>query len=158
MGLVRNLLKLLPHKDIVKNGKLYLRRHYLSPRMWKYRVFLHLINEPDSDVLHDHPWVWFRTFILWGGYDEIVSTTEDVGKCCVNEEQGSLLFRPVNFVHRIIRHHKGRTWSLVLAGPTVRKWGFWTPEGWVESVTYKRSRGEAIDSEWIEDRVPIHNV
>ena len=46
---------------------------------------------------------------------------------------GSLAYRPATWTHRVARLDPQRTtWTLVVTGPTVRMWGFFTPSGWVE--------------------------
>lgn len=121
--LLRRLLARLPHKDITKDGTLYLRRHYLTPRTWPYKVFLHLINRPDGDRdPHCHPWP-FWTLVLRGGYAEAFfdrgtfKGVDDLGP-------GAFRFRPATHTH-LIHHLDGPTWTLVLAGPATRTWGFW---------------------------------
>ena len=55
---------------------------------------------------------------------------------------GSLAYRPATWTHRVARLHPRRTtWTLVVAGPTVRMWGFFTPSAWVEFWRADR-RGE----------------
>lgn len=122
---------LLPHKDIVKNGILYLRRHYLTWRTTKLpRIFLHLINRPDDDRdPHDHP-NWFITLVVWGGYWEAVYETPEQLR---GEKPplvrwmgpGSIGFRRAIFTHQIVKLPCKRAWTLVLFGVARRQWGFW---------------------------------
>ena len=122
------------HKDIIKNAALYLRRHYLTPRrMWPFRIFLHLINQPDSDRdPHNHPWGFF-TVILWGGYWEAIYKTDEQIRGLANptmKHWGMFSFgwRPASHVHQVVSLSKP-TWTLVFAAPASRGWGFWLPSG-----------------------------
>jgi len=120
----RVLKKILPHKDIVKDDVLYLRRHYLTPRTWRYKLVLHLIAMPDIDrSVHDHPW-WFITLVLRGGYlEEVVNK---LGRSSyLARRAGSCLFRTATHTHKILALFRPRTWTLVMMGPATRVWGFW---------------------------------
>ncbi len=137
---------LLPHKDVNKNGALYLRRHYLSPRTWSWRIFLHLINQRDLDRHpHNHPWPFYG-IVLWGGYIEAVFNKGAFVRTQVRGP-GAHGYRPETTCHQIVKLLRGRAWTLVLAGPAVQEWGFFdamdnfTPappedgeEPWVEDV------------------------
>lgn len=125
------MCKVLPHRDIQRDGSLYLRRFYLTPRSWRRRLFLHHIVLADPDpYVHDHPWP-FRTLVLRGGYNEDVMSD---CRCCnlpVDWNDGELLagtgcYRPARYRHRIFYVRPG-TWTLVLAGRAEREWGFWVP-------------------------------
>ncbi len=144
-----------PHQDIVLEGKLYLRRFYLTPPSWRGRVFLHHILEPDAgrDV-HDHPWP-FVSVTLGGGYDELVVYVRGYGATELRQTKiGSVLFNPATHVHRILRVLPN-TWTLVFAGQTTRSWGFWTTEDdrnftFIDHHDYLNV-GESED--WAEDRI-----
>ena len=46
--------------------------------------------------------------------------------------------------HTITGLHKRRSWSIVIHGPYRRKWGFYTPSGFMEAHAYAAtSRGRA---------------
>jgi len=152
-GTETRLKKWLPHKDIVKNGVLYLRRHYLSPRKWRLpRWFLHLIKRPDVDRHpHDHPW-GFLTLVLKGGYTEEVYHQ---GKFLYRREvrAGNLLWRPAEHTHKITHLHVPEVWTLVVAAPARRTWGFWTEEGeFVPWMKYREAE-DGVSEVWPEDEV-----
>src|ERR1041385_7785601 len=51
-----------PRRDVIIDGKLYLRRFFLTPRHWRYKLFLHNIRIGDTNRdPHNHPWP-FTTF------------------------------------------------------------------------------------------------
>jgi len=142
----------LPHKDIVKNGLLYLRRHYLSPRTWGWRLFLHLINKADDDRdPHDHPW-GFWTLIIRGGYIEHVykgGKLVSVRKLTA----GNLVYRDPEHTHQVAEL-LGPTWTLVLAGPASRVWGFWLKDDtFVPWYEYLRRADGSVPEQLPEDRV-----
>lgn len=141
--LLMAVLARLPHKDIRKGGVLYLRRHYLTPRSWSYRVFLHLIARPDDDRdPHDHPFP-FWTVPLWAGYHEAVYETaaqlEGRQPPVVQEVRPlRLKRRGPEFVHMIVRLRGAFALTLVFAGPARRVWGFWTVQGFVPEDRYDK--------------------
>jgi hypothetical protein len=102
----------------------YMRRWGLE--LFGYKIKLHQILRPDDDRCeHDHPYWMFR-IILWGGYSEI--TANGFRPCY----PGHMSYCPATYRHRIYRLHNGKSsWSLVIAGPETREWGFFTAKGWV---------------------------
>jgi hypothetical protein len=145
-----------PHFDIVLEGKLYLRRYYLSPRHWKAKLFLHHIVLPDSgrDV-HSHPWS-FKSLILSGGYRELVvwPTHRILQNLEIVHTAGTLLSNPASHVHRILSV-KPNTWTLVLAGKAVNVWGFWVKgaSGEYAFVDHRSYLGLGEEHDSVEDRV-----
>ena len=88
---------------------------------------IHHILRPDSDrCQHDHPWGFFR-YIIKGGYVEECGAEKQL----VARRPGELDFCPPHFRHRILYLPRGGSWSLVITGPHVRPWGFYTAQGWM---------------------------
>jgi hypothetical protein len=127
-------------------------RHDTVPYLWRLRIinlpwfgiYLHRFLAADDDCLHDHPFA-FVSIILWGGYWE-ESFKGDPLKWAywvINRRwywPGSVLFRRAQWAHRIEVPHVGKTWSLVLRGPRVRPWGFFTKRfGWVHWRQYSHT-------------------
>ena len=131
----RTISRLFKRLDIVKEGVLYLRRWCLLRTRWG-RLYLHRIPQPDMDRdLHDHPWdsiIW----ILWGGYTEEVRRSPSVPIYWMQKNGWGIRRMRAEHTHRISRHHRGVTWSLVLCGRHRRDWGFWTDKGWVKWTDY----------------------
>jgi hypothetical protein len=143
------------HKDIVKSGELYLRRYYITPRKWPYKVMLHYIRKPDNDRdPHDHPWS-FLTLILWGGYLELVFKTEDQlrGKVPMISRllRVGFVWRRAEHIHQIHSLLKP-TWTLVFAGRGRRVWGFWNSFAeFIPWTSYLRREDGAIPESLPED-------
>ncbi len=133
-------------RRVIIDGLLYLTRWFLTPRAWRFpRVFLHRISLPDAGRdMHDHPWD-FWTLRLWGWYVEIVgASTCNLHKVpnvrcglCARMHQAweertgwRPRFRLAEHVHRIKSVSKGGCWTLVVAMPARRAWGFWQRGGW----------------------------
>jgi hypothetical protein len=127
--------KVIPHRDIVIDDELYLRRFFLTPRSWKTRVFLHHIRKSDAGIfLHDHPWD-FTSYVLWGSYVELLKTAV-VSPYELTEAGGG------RRRHRWLSRHrykaedahlvnaKKQVVTLCFVKQARRVWGFFPPEGW----------------------------
>lgn len=140
MGIVESVLCwLLPFRDIVKDGNLYLRRFYLSPSIFGRRIYLHHIMRSDEDRHpHDHPWSFF-TMMLWGRYTEHFYTY--CGDVTVMRSRVlkpfRTLFRRATDTHRLFLSH-GPCWTFVVRGKQTREWGFATESGWMHWKQYLR--------------------
>lgn len=90
-----------------------------------FGIYLHKFCRSDYDrALHDHPWS-FISIILKNGYDE----ETDIG--LLHHRPGAVLLRPAEWRHRVIINDPSKpSWNLILKGPRVRRWGFWTEKGW----------------------------
>ena len=91
-------------------------------------VYLHKFLRDDEDrALHDHPWVSL-SIIFRCGYVE--HTAKDVRR----RQAAAVVFRRARHAHRIeLLRQAGRllpAWTLIIAGPKVREWGFPCPAGW----------------------------
>ena len=123
-------------------GEPYLTRYRLVITPW-VRVYLHWFHSPDGDCLHDHPWAWWVSLVLWGGYTEAVKVSLGPldGLSLVTRRPGSLTCHGRGHAHRIESLHPTRqTWTLLAVGPHVRRWGFFTNRGWVDHRRYDESR------------------
>lgn len=123
--------------------------------------YLHHVADADPGKdLHDHPWS-FTTIILRGGYTEqtaqareaplLASIAERWPDTCTSGierswRRFSIHRMPLNVAHRITAAKPG-TWTLVLRGPTHRRWGFYLPAGWIdwELYPYQVRRPSSID-------------
>ena len=115
----------------------YLYRGYILRAPW-VGVYLHQIWSSDPDHPHDHPW-FNISWILKGGYYEFGVDGNSVWRTA-----GAVIFRPAQLFHRLAigPHAKGGTWTIFIHFRRKRKWGFITPDGWLEAKVY----GEKYDS------------
>lgn len=111
-----------------------IRRWHVLPRSRWYKVYLHQIMKSDDDRgLHDHPDIFNISFILQNSYIELLGTKGGTiaGKM---RYAGQLVFRWGTTAHRIVMPKGDAThccWSLFIAGPRYRDWGYWLPSGWI---------------------------
>ena len=124
-------------------GEPYLTRYNLMKTRW-LKVFLHRFHAPDGACLHDHPWAWWASLVLWGGYTEAIQMRSGPAWMTwerVTRKAGSLSVHGRGHAHRIERLHPTRqTWTLLAVGPHVRRWGFFTGSGWIDHRRYSESR------------------
>lgn len=98
-----------------------------------WSIKLHQILRPDDDrCCHDHPWAMTRIILLRGyieehGPDRRVTQLKPWRPWA----PWRVYHCPIDFRHRITALPYGNSWTLALCGPTKRKWGFFTKEGWV---------------------------
>jgi len=125
--LISWIFKLYKKKVITRNdNEKYLIRYNLFDCKL-FSVKIHNILLSDYDCLHDHPWAFF-TFIMKGGYVEYTPEGSRVYGV------GSFLYRPASYIHKLELHQPA--WTFVITFKKVRKWGFFTKNGWVEWFNY----------------------
>lgn len=161
------------HRFLVKHGrysvipdrnkiKEYLRRYYLLRPDSSHRKttdiafnpFLHQFMSSDDPVYHDHPWNWFASIIIKGGYWEHTpwgthwrSPGHYRYQNCLEQrnfgydDNGNAIDLPAN-LHWVEVPKSGKTWTLFIRGRTDHNWGFVpTPENgkWIDHDTYLKS-------------------
>jgi hypothetical protein len=105
-------------------GENYLLRWWVIPRNDFSNVYLHEFRRSDDDrAMHDHPWA-STSVLIDGCYIE--HTPE--GRFVRNE--GDVVSRAANAVHRIELLPGQYATSLFFTGPKVREWGFACPQVW----------------------------
>lgn len=130
-------------RDLKREGKLYLRRFYLTPRRrdktgkdtenyMGFGIYLHYFYRGDVDYeLHNHPWKRAVSFILAGGYFEERREEDFEGLRFLKVVRHDVKARRFNIIgandfHRIIKKPDvPHTWSLFITGPRIQDWGFW---------------------------------
>lgn len=141
------------HIGSPEGGVYMVRWTLLSLFGWK--LLLHKFVRPDwTPCCHDHPW-WFVTFILWGGYEEVIETVagDRSSRITVIQRPGRIRFRPATHRHYVQRLLKRTAWTLVLRGKPIRQWGFWTHMGFIPFPKFWASDPERQVA-WCEDISP----
>ena len=118
------------------SGEPYLTRWHLFKCRW-FRIFLHQIHRPDKDRhLHNHPWPWAVSFVLGGGYKEISTKYLE----CTSLDAKSYKAPTINVLNGLMYHRIVKvlpnTFTLFIAGPRTRDWGFNVDGEHVPSRTY----------------------
>lgn len=102
----------------------YLKRWMLFQYGFACNIYFHMIERSDDDrALHDHPW-HFISIILLNGYEEITKSGSRF------HPSGSMRFHHARHAHRLVID-AGFTWTIVIRGPSFRRWGFYCKKGWV---------------------------
>jgi len=135
------------------DGKIewYLKRYYIIRSKW-FGLFLHQFWSSDPDHYHDHPWPNFG-LVLRGGYHE--TGPDGITKW---RPVGFFRFRQAEVFHRISigPHTRGAAWTLFGHFKRIRKWGFWTPDGWLEAKEYGEQHGSPVEIEGIDFEIVGH--
>lgn len=113
------------------NGREFLRRYRIVQTPW-VSVFVHRMQVPDpGSDLHDHPWA-FGSLILAGGYDEVTASIRDAkhGQKIRRRARWTWALTRIDECHTIVSLARSPTWTLVVTGPTRRRWGFYVDGAW----------------------------
>lgn len=94
----------------------YLVRWVADFGLFSVRVH-HWLASDDQRFPHDHPWAYV-SLILSGGYTDKSPSGDAVVR------RGSVIARSATHQHSVIVN-PGGCWTLLLAGPETREWGFW---------------------------------
>lgn len=154
--------RLGPPRHIDRDGGPYLDRHYAlggprdeepgvaMPKARTARWYLpwglylhHFLASDGPGILHNHPWRWAGSLILAGGYVETRLRFEDAHATRRRFPPWRLNFIRHDTFHRVELIEED-CWTLFLAGPKTRSWGFLDPrtgefEDW--KVVRARSKG-----------------
>lgn len=117
--------------DII--GGDYMRRWVLRTPWCVFR--LHHILRGDGDRhFHDHPFD-FSSLVLRGGYIE-----HRPNAAPRRLRAGHVLRRQAEDLHRLELNPGKTAWTLVVAKPARRGWGFQTEQGWIPADAYNAWR------------------
>ena len=127
-------------RDIVLDGRPYLRRFYITSKTDKQRPFglyLHYFYRGDEDrELHNHPWKKSNSLILIGGYDEEKIMEDGTVRVRAMRIGQINVIKDTDF-HRIMlnKSYGQYTWTLFMSGARTPKtpdgykdWGFWNKD------------------------------
>lgn len=125
-----------------------------------FQIMRHDWHRSDLDRdLHDHPWP-FITYIAKGGYWEeefdlatVIGPDQTPYKKSTWRGPGEIHFRRAGHRHavrlnpedeqtdrQIAAKLPAKVVSYVVAGPKFREWGFWTKVGWIDWLSFGKSR------------------
>lgn len=132
----------------IRNGYgLYLRRWKLFPRNKVFNIYLHQIILSDERVYHDHRYASL-SFVLKG--QMIESIHPDRVRLV---KPWRAYFRSPTMMHFLTLFGENPVWTLFIAGPEVKRWGFMGKHGWVEHKEFlKMSYCMEINNEKREGR------
>lgn len=106
--------------------------YLISRRLFRCRwlaVYLHQFLDDDwAKDLHDHPYAMI-SIGLWGGYDEVTK------HAVVRWRAPWIRWFKATHAHRIRLKTKS-CWTLAIALPGNRPWGFWQRASWIPAETY----------------------
>jgi hypothetical protein len=121
----------------------YLRRWYLfggrSDAAFPFNIMLHQILRDDDDrALHDHPWDNVSMVLSGKIRDVRFDGYTDLSA-------GDTLYREAASPHRImVSPFSGPAWTMFVAGPKIREWGFHCPQGWRHWAEFVDSRDRGV--------------
>lgn len=122
-----------------------------------FSIKVHNILISDDACMHDHPWA-FLSIILKGGYVEtahiehIKYPMNSSWKALQFDEKsrmwtvtrkfgaGAILYRPANWSHKLEIDPEKTAWTLVFTFRKIKKWGFFTPKGWLPWNKYSKEK------------------
>lgn len=77
----------------------------------------------DKRFFHNHPW-WFLTFVLKGGYTDVLLDTKTNKEHRDNLKLFNIRFRKASHLH-YVEVPEGGAITILLTGPSQQNWGFW---------------------------------
>lgn len=117
-------------------GECYLTRWHVLPKNRLFNIYLHHVQADDpDDKLHDHPWLFNCSIVLRGRIEETLGRGQRL------LEQGSVTARVSRAPHRLALQSDDSL-TLFITGPKIRRWGFYTDQGWVDSGDYLQAEGD----------------
>ncbi len=109
-----------------------------------WSAYLHRFYRHDEDRhLHNHPWTWSFSIILWGGYVE--ERRRRNGKIVRRRVwPGTInLLGPKDF-HRVLELKGSQTWTLFITGGKASAWGFLVDGVFILAKAYLKAKGLEI--------------
>lgn len=122
-------------ETLSRHGRRFLERWGFETRFGG--VYLHHLTAPDPGIdHHDHPW-WFLSIVLNGRYsEEVIQPGRRFSMFWNDWRRFSIHTMRLDQAHRIYAVAKN-TWTLVIRGPRVRRWGFYTDKGFIRHDRYE---------------------
>jgi len=119
-----------------------------------FNVFLHQFIQSDDPVWHDHPWNWFISIVVSGGYVEHTPWGDkkrgrfnmrfvNCNKLRHIDDDPTKPMIPAN-IHWVEIAESGKTWTLFVRGRTNKDWGFFPNMKTGDKIPWR---------EYLEDKV-----
>jgi len=153
--LLYSLCRHLPCHKIEVDGRPYIERFFLF-NIFGIEVVIHRILSPDPEgrTVHNHPWMWAKSLIMWGKYNEDridgLTNYQDLtpieAKFILRRHSVSQTVDRFNFLHagtfhRIYYIDYEEVWTLFWHPKWSRVWGFLTEAG------FERASEDRIDKD-----------
>ena len=94
----------------------YIKRWVIDLGLFSIRLH-HWIKSDDLRFPHDHAWNFYS--IVLSGY-----ITDRADGVDTKRRRGSIVYFPADHRHSVVVDKP--CWTLLLTGPTIRQWGYWT--------------------------------
>lgn len=124
----------------------YLERNWIIKIPGVFQLAVHRFWKSDDDGgLHDHPWLFWGSKILKGGYWEHIPDPLDPLKTVKvwRDSTQPMRWNGAKALHRVeLDPDTPEVWTLFVMGPKIREWGF-VPFGttkWVQWQEYLQSK------------------
>lgn len=127
-NLDRNPPNHLDHDTLYHGDSAFMTRYYIVRGRTANMRLHHILRSDAERDMHDHPWD-FTSHLLSGGYREF--TPDGVADYWAP----AVLHRKATDVHRI-ELLAGPMWTLIITGPWLKPWGFYTANGFVPWQQY----------------------
>lgn len=88
----------------------------------------HWVGSDDERALHNHPY-WFITFVIKGAYEDVTESGSELLKAF------TIRFRKASHTHTVRLKTKD-CWTLLISGPPIHQWGFFTKNRFWKSASY----------------------
>lgn len=147
MSFFTNTMQRLGRVRVILDRKLnkpYMIRYYLFLRdrsKFPFNITLHKILLSDDPVFHNHPWSWYATIILKGGYFETLPVYDADGNVISDNTvwrgPGYFTFRKGAAVHYLTLKEDTPCTTLFFMGKQSNSWGFLVDKKtWVHWLDY----------------------
>lgn len=134
-----------------KEGTLHFKRwNILTSERLNFSIYLHGIYKADEDLhLHNHPWN-IATIILWGSYNETVSSfIEPIDRQYPLIKRHWLHFgkRTKQDYHKIQSLNSKRVFSLAFVWGKRTNWGYLVDGDFIDHIIYRKINSNLSDNQ-----------
>lgn len=103
-----------------------------------YSIRVHRwLRSDDKRYKHNHPW-WFITFVIKGEYTDVARLSETID-LYDQVKTFQFRYRKSNHTHYVVPIPN--TWTILLTGKPLNKWGFWIRGRYLRPLRYFKRFG-----------------